>query len=499
MRELPKILASSVLALAAVLSLLALLFSSNKYDLLHSVSFLDGLNRHGLAFYEKGKSIESLGGSDYLPGLYGLLQLAIFPGQLLANLFNLGQCTIFADNTDKSCLLETVSLKSFTVILAVVWIALLQRIFRVKNEMYHSEQNLISWRIEPHKPSLKPIVYLLSLPPIFYSIFLFGAYDGLGAFITLIGGLLYFNSSILASHKYWPPKILSLLGLILASIGVSAKFFPFILLLGTCIIFSKKWKDSLVGIGVPVILTLGQIWITESSGGNPLRILKSKAETDLSLLLYPKAFGLVLLLLYLVIIIYAYRSSGNRLALGCLVPLGIFSILFPSIFWHTQWQIYYGISLAASWVAIRPKGRIATVLVILFVLQALAFVLATQYWHTITDITMAFAMLRKEMVPYLSSSIMPGIFRAIFRQQPLGWALQIGWITYSLTQVSILILLTISFLRTNRPETQSSLNSSHDSLYRPYYLMPGVVFILSWYGLVFASMLMKHASLRVSV
>ena len=496
MREVQKLLISTVLGLAAFLALLALLFSSNKYDLLHSVTFLDGLNRHGLAIYEKAKTIESLGGSDYLPGLYGLLQLAIFPGQVLANLFHLGQCSIFADNTDKSCLLQTVSLKGFTIILAVAWIVLLQWIFRVKNDKYHRGEDVISWRSEPYKLSLKPIVYLLSLPPIFYSIFLFGAYDGLGAFITLIGGLLYFNSSILANHKYWPQKILSLLGLILASIGVSAKFFPFILLLGTCIIFAKKWKDSLVGVGVPVILTLGQIWITESSGGNPLRILKSKAETDLSLLLYPKAFGVVLLLLYLVVIIYAYRSNGNRLVLGCLVPLGIFSILFPSIFWHTQWQIYYGISLAASWVAIRPKGRIATVLVILFVLQALSLILATQYWYTIADITMAFAMLRKEIVPYLSSSIMPAIFRAIFRQQPLGLALQIGWLTYSLTQIVILILLTISFLRTNRLGTQSSLNSSHDSLYRPYYLMPGVVFILSWYGLVFASMLMKYASLR---
>jgi hypothetical protein len=290
--------------------------------------------------------------------------------------------------------------------------------------------------------------------------------------------------------------IVSLFGLILASIGVSAKFFPFVLLLGTCIIFSKKWKDSLVGIGVPVILTLGQIWIVQSSGGNPLRILQSKAETDSSLLLYPKFIGFILLLLYFIVVIYARRTSGNRLALGGLVPLGIFSILFPSIFWHPQWQIYYGISLAASWIALAPKGRMAKILLILLVLQALTFVFATQYWYTITDITMSFAMLRKEMVPYLSSSIMPAILRAIFRQQPVGLALQFSWITYSLTQILILILLAISFLRADRPENQSLKNSTQGSLYRPYFLMPGVVFILSWYGLVFVSIFLKHASLR---
>jgi hypothetical protein len=496
MRELPKIFISMTLTLVAVLSLLAFLFSGNKYDFLHSVTFLDGLSRHGLAFFEKSKNIESLGGSDYLPGLYGLLQMAILPGQILENLFNLRHCTIFADNVDKSCLIETVSLKGFTIILAVVWIALLQWIFRVKNEMYHGKQSVTSSIIDPYKFFDKSILYLLSLPPIFYSIFLFGAYDGLGAFITLIGGLLYFNSSVLVGHKYWPQMIVSLFGLILASIGVSAKFFPFVLLLGTCIIFSRKWKDSLVGIGVPVILTLGQIWIVQSSGGNPLRILQSKAETDSSLLLYPKFIGFILLLLYFIVVIYARRTSGNRLALGGLVPLGIFSILFPSIFWHPQWQIYYGISLAASWIALAPKGRMAKILLILLVLQALTFIFATQYWYTIADITMSFAMLRKEMVPYLSSSIMPAISRAIFRQQSVGLALQFSWITYSLTQILILILLAISFLRADRLESQSLKYSTHGSLYRPYFLIPGVVFILSWYGLVFVSIFLKHASLR---
>jgi hypothetical protein len=496
MRELPKIYFSMTLTLVAVLSLLAFLFSGNRYDFLHSVTFLDGMSRHGLAFFEKSKTIENLGGSDYLPGLYGLLQMAIFPGQILENLFNLGHCTIFADNVDKSCLIETVSLKGFTIILALVWIALLQWICRVENEIYQGKQSATSSTTDPYKFYGMSIIYLLSLPPIFYSIFLFGAYDGLGAFVTLIGGLLYFNSSVLVNHKHWPQMILSLFGLILASIGVSAKFFPFVLLLGTCIIFSKKWKDSLVGIGVPVILTLGQIWIVQSSGGNPLRILQSKAEIDSGLLLYPKPIGLILLLLYFVVVIYARKTSGNRLALGGLVPLGIFSILFPTIFWHPQWQIYYGISLAASWIALAPKGRIAKILIIFLVLQALAFVFATQYWYTITDITMSFAMLRKETVPYLSSSVMPAILRAIFRQQPLGLALQLSWITYSLTQILILVLLAFSFLRTDGHENKSLKSSTHGSLYRPYLLIPGVVFILSWYGLVFVSVFLKHASLR---
>ena len=111
----------------------------------------------------------------------------------------------------------------------------------------------------------------------------------------------------------------------LASIGVSAKFFPFVLLVGTCIAFSKKWKDLIVGIGIPLIFTAGQIWITQIAGGNPLRILQNKATENFSyIILYPPLFGIFLLLLYSVLLIFAYNSSKNRLALGSLTALGIF-------------------------------------------------------------------------------------------------------------------------------------------------------------------------------
>ena len=70
-----------------------------------------------------------LGGSDYLPGLYVLLQVAIFPGEFLGSILQLDHCTIFADNIGKSCLIETVCLKAVTVFWATVWIGLLQKAF----------------------------------------------------------------------------------------------------------------------------------------------------------------------------------------------------------------------------------------------------------------------------------------------------------------------------------------------------------------------------------
>jgi hypothetical protein len=496
MQGLQKIIIYVIWAIAVFFFLLAVVFSSQVADFLHSTSFLNGFIKHGLAYYQQSKDEVRLGGSDYLPGLYILLQVAIFPGQILGSIFHLDHCTIFADKIAQSCLIETVSLKAVTVFLATVWILLLQRLFLITAEKTVDDQSIKFLGAESWKKAVKPTIYLLSFPPILYSIFFFGAYDGLGAFFTLIGGLLYFNSSVFTVHGNWRQRLVSLSGLMLASIGISAKFFPFVLLLGTCIAFSKKWKDLFVGIGITLIFTFGQIWITQIAGGNPLRILQNKATGSTSLTLYPPLFGILLLLLYSVILIFAYNSSKNRLALGSLAALGIFSILFPSILWHPQWQIYYGICLVCSYAIIMPKGRIFKILITLFVVQALAFVLSAQFYWWNADITMAFSMVRRDIVPYLGllGNSMPAAVIASFRQQPLGKALQIGWITYSLTQILILACLTVSFLRSAKSKAFFHVNPTHASLYQSVHFMPGIVFILSWYSLVLVSIFFNNYS-----
>jgi hypothetical protein len=460
--------------------LLAVVFSNQRDDFLHSTSFLDGLIKHGLAFYEHSKDIERLGGSDYLPGMYGLIQIAIFPGQILESIFHLDRCTIFASQIVKSCIIEALSLKAVTVVLATAWVVLLQRLFMISTEKLGNDQNVKSFGNESWIKALQPALYVLFFPPVLYTVFLFGAYDGLGAFITLIGSLLYFNSSDLTGKGNWRQRLLCIFGLLLASIGVSAKFFPLAFLFGACIAFSKKWKDSLMGIGIPLIFTIGQILITQRAGGHPMRILENKLTEDTYFLLYPRLLGIVLLLLYFIFLMMVYGSNRNRVAIGSLATLGIFSIIFPSIHWHTQWQLYYGLSLASAYAIIMPKGRIAFLLITLFIAQALAFILITPYFVDNADITMAFSMARREIVPSLVA--------ANILQGPQSGGIQIGWIAYGLTQVSILIILTLCFLRSARSGVSMRANYAPSHFYRTILLVPGVVFILCWYSLVLVSM-----------
>ena len=476
-----KILLSVLLMMAACFFLIAVVFSSQRDDFLHSATFLDGLIKHGLTYYDQSRYFLRLGGSDYLPGLYGLLQAAILPAQVLEVVFHLDRCTYLARSPIVPCLLETLSLKAFTAFLALVWVVLLQKSLRLaagRQGLYPGDSSLwqVSWR-----KAVKPTLYLLFFPPILYATFLFGSYDGLGAFVTLIGGLLYFNSSLLVGHGSRRQALLRFCGLVLASIGVSAKFFPFILLLGTCIAFSRSWKDSFLGTGVPLMLTAGQIWVTQQSGGHPIRILGNKITEQTSSLLYPRAAGLLLLFLYLLLLIYACSLSRNRLAIASLVVLGVFSLLFPSIHWHSQWQLYYGISLACSYAIIGPKGRSDVVLLALFTLQSVAFILITPFFADNADITMAFSTVSRELVPsFVATNILP---------DPLGRSMQLGWIIYGATQVAILITFTALFLRSVKTGASAQAAPGANSFCQVVHLVPGVVFLFSWYSFVFASMI----------
>jgi hypothetical protein len=315
----------------------------------------------------------------------------------------------------------------------------------------------------------------------------------LGALVTLIGGLLYFYASNLGVHGIWQQRFIRVSGLTLVSIGVAAKFFPLILLVGVCIAFAKQWKDLFIVIGIPLVVTIGQILIAVRAGGYPLRILGNKMMEHTNSLLYPRGVGIVLLALYLLVLVIVYsaiRKSGNndqrtRIAFGSLASLGIFSALFPSIHWHTQWQIYYGICLICSCVIIRPGGRVKTLLTALFALQALAFILITPFFADNADITMAFSMVRREVVPSLiHADILAG-----FRDK----AIQIGWIGYGLNQLFILVVLTIYFLRSVKSRTRLAPTRVSVSLDREVYLVPGVIFLIAWYSLVVFSIVKAHS------
>jgi hypothetical protein len=454
------------------LALAAFLFSGQAADLSHSIRYSDGLIKHGLSFYRIALNDKSLGVGDYLPSLYGLLQVALIPATFVERIFGLHRCGVVDPNgmDFPACLVESLALKAVILLLAVGWIAILVNLrpSEPKGDLLDQANALSTTSLWPR--TLKLALYLISMPTILYSVILFGAHDGLGAFATLLGSLQFFRAEELAGQRKWQQGLISLCGLTLMAMGVGAKFFPIVLLLGSCIAFARTRSKAVIGLGVPGVITIAQILLAWYHGGTPLRMVERKVAFRSGLELYPKLLAILLILGFLCYVCFAARARMNRASLGALVALGIYSIGFPSLTWHPQWQIYYGIALAVAFCCFRPHGLLARLLILLISVQGLAFACAVQHFTSSADVTMTFAMFSRMLVPPMAEALLDNTKTLV----------GVSWKFFSISQLTILALFAANI---RSPGMKEGVTPSLMSLrpLRSSYLIPGFTFIIFWY------------------
>ena len=458
-------------ALVALLVGIALLFSGQLGDLRHSVTYSDGLFREGLNFYKLAPRM-GYGSSDYLPSLYLLLHIALLPSSIIEGALSLSRCGLDSSST---CVLESVSLKLSIVSLCVIWL------FVLKSAGIIDFSNIARGMLSGHRAEklwasiAKHAMIILLVPTVLYSWLLFGAYDGLGAFSTLIGGTLFFRRQSLSASNQFLYFFIAMLGLLMAGAGISCKFLPFFLLVGLSIAIAKTWSDACLGLGLPVCMAACQIQIAQQFGGNPLRIAAGKlAESGREL--YSVGSGFVLLVFFALFIMYCSGKTKNRTALGSLSALGFYSIIYPSIVWHPQWQLYYGVALIATVYSMGLTRRWLNVSLSLIALQSIFFGGAVQMWQGNADITMAFTALHRVLIPSINESFHVSPYYLI---EPL-------WRLYSSTQILLLLLLCVLFVAQSCRQGRSFPTQSGAVA---VYYVPGAVFICSWYFLILLSSL----------
>lgn len=472
-----------LLILMAILFGSSLLFSGQLGDLRHSVTYSDGLFREGLDFYLLGPQ-RGYGGSDYLPSLYFLLHIALLPSSILEGALSLSRCGL---GSPSSCILETASLKLSIIFLCIFWIFLLKRA-GILGFSHILREALSGDRVEQIWMSIaKHSMAILFVPAVLYSWLLFGAYDGLGAFSTLIGGTLFFRRVKLSGSNQFLAFVIAVIGLLMAGAGISCKFLPLFLLVGLCIGISKSWSDACFGLGVPIGLAVCQIHVAQRFGGNPLRIVAGKlAQLTKELYSVEVAFGL--LIAFTLFIIYYSGKSKNRMALGSLSALGFYSILYPSIVWHPQWQLYYGVALISTVYSLNLTQSWTYISLSLITLQSIFFGGAVQMWQGNADITMAFTVVHRVLVPSINES---------FHSSPY-YFVEPAWRLYSLSQILLLLVMSALFVaQTCRQGRSFSIHADARSV----YLVPGAVFICSWYFLALCSSLadsMQSARLKIA-
>jgi hypothetical protein len=433
-------------------------------DLSHSSGFVDGLIGEGLHFYETASSTGY--GTNYTPGLYLLLGVAISPAILLKHLFGARVCN--AEISPLSCLPESVSLKVSIILLAFAscWLC------RPTIEKLNAPE-----RLKTRQETLG----LLGVPTVLYSWLLFGAYDGLGGLTAIVGPLLFLRRKEIATSHGLNEKFLLLAGLGVTSLSVSAKLFPLIIVLGVCIGFSRNSRDFTACLIIPSCLTIAQVTLAAKLGGAPLSIVSDKLVQG-GPFLYSQAAATIAITGLVACIVTRYRKSSNRPAVGFLIATSIYAIGFPSFRWHPQWQLYYGVALFFAFRFLHVSGRLKRLFGGIIAIQALAFVVSTQWWASNADISMSLSLFNRHIIPSFYEFTTDSGLNSLY-------IIDKAWIIYSLSQLASLVLLMIALEKSysRRIPDSATMTSS--------YQWPGMtaaLFLVAWIAMNAVSIAATH-------
>jgi hypothetical protein len=399
--------------------------SQQQNDLAHSSGFVSGLISEGLSFYETAKATD-YGSSSYTPGLYLLLGLAISPALIIKRLVGGDACSL---NPPIDCFAESLSLKTAIVCLAFASCWLFRLVLNNPDA---------TARFRPRRRALA----LLGVPVVLYSWLFFGAYDGLGGFTAIIGSLLFLDRNDLGKKQGLSEKALMITGLTIASLSVSAKFFPIVIVLGICIGFARSARDFAVCMIVPSLLTAIQIVFAATHGGAPLSIAADKLVQE-GPLLYGRVTAAIAIVSFTIFIAARYAKTANRPALGFTISTAIYAIGYPAIIWHPQWQIYYGIALFFAFTYIPVSARLSRIFAGILAIQAIAFAFATQFWADNADITMSISLLQRKLIPSIHDAMGDNGLDA-------SMVINRGWVIYSLSQLASVVLLALALERQRR-------------------------------------------------
>jgi hypothetical protein len=295
--------------LALVIFLISTIFSVlvfNQGDLSHttksSFAFLDG---HFLDFYDVNKVI--VGGNDYFPLLYAVFAIWFIPLKLFG----------FASDD---------SLGFALLPIEIVWAKLLLALFLFSTLLV---VNLIARELFPNETKRQQVViftYLLS-PFALFAATVFGQYDVIGLFFTLLGFLYYLRGN---TGKF----------VLFFAIAISLKFFALVIFVPLVVLKYKSiWKIlylfalSSLAVLLQVILYSGSPVFRESA----FRLLTSKTGNASN-----EQLTSFVAILFIIGCFYLWRIKPNSESLAkhaVFAACASYGVMFEVVVWHPQWLI----------------------------------------------------------------------------------------------------------------------------------------------------------------
>jgi hypothetical protein len=336
--------------LFAVMTFVSIAFFSQKGDISHTVlSSYAYLQGHFIDFYDFNLNV--VGGNSYLPTVYVIFAVWMLP------LFVMG----LTSTVDLSSGVIPKPLEMSLLSFELLW-AKLALILAFLISIYIFRQ-LASKAFGADRARVWLTTASFGTAPLaFFAVGIFNQYDVFSVLFTLLG-LLF-----LVDRKYFRFAIFF-------GLAISLKFFAVLLVVPLILYFVPAWSDrfktSLALFAVPVSLSLP--YLTSDAFRSGVLFLVTDRATNPS---FAASLSFTVVL-YFAIVFWSWRARSlgvDPYKFLSLVGLGIYAILFNSVFFHPQWLIIMTPFIALA------VGYIRNVATFLW-LETLGFMAFT--WYTV--------------------------------------------------------------------------------------------------------------------
>ncbi|MCX6054914.1 MAG: glycosyltransferase 87 family protein [Chloroflexi bacterium] len=281
-------------------------------DLLHTTkSSYAYLNGHFADFYDYNLGV--VGGNSYLPLIYIIFAIWNIPLKILGLMNN---------DPTTGINIGTVELVWAKLLLVVLYFASAYIIY------------LIARSISGQSQKAKYIAVIFATSPIaIFDVFIFGQYDILGIFFTMVGFYYYIKNDYTKFSLFF-------------SLAISIKYFPLIIFIPLLLLIEKRVIHIIKYIFIALSATLFQIFLYYRSSifmQEYFSLASGKLNGVATLNLSSVNNSPYLFVMFAIICIYAYikevdqvdKKNKNAIFISVLS----YALLFSTTVWHPQWII----------------------------------------------------------------------------------------------------------------------------------------------------------------
>ena len=342
-------------------------------DLFHTVSssyaYLYG---HFSDFYDYNKPL--VGRNDYLPIIYVIFAIWEFPLRLFGLLHDVASSGITLGKVE------------------FIWSKLLLVLFYFGTLVVIGKMSPLLTKKEK-QARLIPVLFATS-PIALFAVFIFGQYDIIGLFFTMVGFYYYIKNNYIKFSIFF-------------SIAISLKFFPLIIFLPLILLVEKRVLYLAKYILIALAATLLQFLIyykSEVFRHEIFAITKDQAGALKNFSISPFMGIPYLFIIVIIICLYAYirdpEDNDEKNKLAVFLSISSYACMFSTIVWHPQWLIIIMPFFALSFVYVNNGKRV--LLIDLLGMVSFVYIVANIFPQNV-DVNMAYA----------------GMFRSVFPHNPL--------------------------------------------------------------------------------